>query len=60
MINERNAGRKKGLGLNYRKTYWTDSKTHASISKIIEMRKLNKITAESLDRCLEEALKSKE
>jgi len=34
-----------------------ETKTHASISKIIESRNIKKITTESLSKCMEEALK---
>lgn len=48
MANDRNAGRPKGE--RSQKTYWTDTKTHATIKQIVEARKIRKITDDDLER----------
>lgn len=35
---------------NTRKSYWTDLKTHATISKLVEARKIRSLTDEALEK----------
>lgn len=44
---------------NYRKTYWTNSKTHETIQQIIEANKINQVQSANLSKCEGEALKNK-
>jgi len=54
MKQENRGGKREGAGRketgNTQKPYWTDLKTHATISKLVEARKIRSLTDEALEK----------